>query len=66
MAVALDTLVKQLADSGIIAPGKLENYISPKASPADGEALLRKLYKQTNFQAQQFAHGRVWSQNCAP
>jgi hypothetical protein len=60
MAVALETLVKQLADSGIIAPGKLENFVPPKAHPQSGEELLRELYKQnllTRFQAQQFAQG---------
>ena len=30
MAVALETFVKHLADSGVIAPGKLENFIPPK------------------------------------
>ncbi len=62
MAVDLETVVKQLADSGIIAPGKLENFVPPKASPKDGEALLRELHKQkllTTFQAQQFAQGRA-------
>ncbi len=61
MALALETVVKQLTDSGIIAPGKLENFIPPKATPKDGEALLRELHKQnllTKFQAQQFAQGR--------
>ncbi len=61
MAVSLETIVKQLTDSGIIAPGKLENFLPPKAAPKDGEALLRELHKQnllTRFQAQQFAQGR--------
>ncbi len=61
MALALETVVKQLTDSGIIAPGKLENFIPPKATPKDGEALLRELHKQgllTKFQAQQFAQNR--------
>ncbi len=61
MALALETVVKQITDSGIIAPGKLKNFIPPKAAPKDGEALLRELYKQnllTKFQAQQFAQGR--------
>ncbi|MGE3407572.1 MAG: protein kinase [Pirellulales bacterium] len=61
MAVALDSVVKQLTDSGIVAPGKLENFVPPKASPKDGEELLRELYKQnllTKFQAQQVAAGK--------
>jgi len=42
MAVTLETFVKQLSDSGIIAPGKLENFIrrkltrrTPKNSPGN-------------------------------
>src|ERR1700676_1552011 len=62
MTVALESVVKQLEDSGIIAPGKLENFIPPKASPKDGEEVLRKLFKQnllTKFQAQQIVLGKV-------
>ncbi len=33
MALPLEQVVKQLADSGIIAPGKLENFVPPKAHP---------------------------------
>src|SRR5271168_1905262 len=61
MAVALETIVKQLEDSGIVAAGKLKEFIPPNATPKDGEALLRELFKQnllTKFQAQQFAQGR--------
>src|SRR5277367_160960 len=61
MALALETVVKQLTDSGIIAPGKLENFVPPKATPKDGEELLRELFKQgllTKFQAQQVAQGK--------
>ncbi len=62
MAIDLETVVKQLEDSGIVAAGKLKEFIPPKASPKDGEALLRELYKQnllTKFQAQQFAQSRA-------
>src|SRR5277367_5753509 len=62
MAVSLETIVKQLEDSGIVAAGKLQNFIPPKARPKDGEELIRELYKQgllTKFQAQQFAQGRA-------
>ena len=45
MPVALEKFVKQLADSGIIAPGKLENFIPPKASPKDAEELARQLVR---------------------
>lgn len=64
MALALETIVKQLEDSGIVAPGKLENFVPPKAQPKDGEALLRELHKQnllTRFQTQQVAAGRAKS-----
>ena len=40
MAVALETVVKQLDDSGIIAPGKLEDFIPPKAHPKTVEELV--------------------------
>src|SRR5580700_4078986 len=62
MPVPLETVVKQLTDSGIIAPGKLENFVPPKADPKDGEELLRELYKKgllTKFQAQQVAAGKA-------
>ncbi len=61
MAIALESVVKQLADSGIVSPGQLENLVPPKAHPKDGEELLRQLIKQnhlTKFQAQQIAQGR--------
>src|SRR5277367_3196279 len=62
MTVALEAVVKQLEDSGIVAAGKLKDFIPPKAAPKDGEALLRELYKQnlvTKFQAQQVAANKV-------
>jgi serine/threonine protein kinase/Leucine-rich repeat (LRR) protein len=62
MATALETIVKQLSDSGIIAQGKLENFIPPNAHPKDIEELLRELHKQnllTKFQAQQVAAGKI-------
>ncbi len=64
MAVPLESVVKQLTDSGIIAAGKLENFVPPKATPKDGEELLRELHRQnllTKFQAQQVAAGRTKS-----
>jgi len=45
MAVALDKFVKQLEDSGIVAPGKLENFIPPKAAPTSAEELAQDLVK---------------------
>ncbi|HEX3658087.1 MAG TPA: serine/threonine-protein kinase [Pirellulales bacterium] len=55
MAFALETFVKQLEDSGIVAPGKLENFVPPKAHPKDAEELARQLISQnilTKFQTQ--------------
>src|SRR5436190_6101770 len=62
MSLALETVVKQLSDSGIVSSGKLENFIPPKASPKDAEELLRELHRQkllTKFQAQQVAAGKA-------
>ena len=56
MAVALEQFVKQLADSGVITPGKLENFIPPKATPKDAQELARQLVQGkclTKFQAQE-------------
>ncbi len=64
MANALETVVKQLADSGIIAPGKLENFVPPNAHPSSVEELVRELVKQgqlTKFQAQAVAQGKAKS-----
>src|SRR5271170_4521226 len=62
MAVDLETIVKQLADSGIIAPGKLENFVPPKAHPKDAEELARQLVRAdhlTPFQGQHVKAGKV-------
>ena len=64
MAVALEQFVKQLADSGVIAPGKLENFVPPKATPKDAQELARQLVKSkhlTKFQAQEIYQGRAKS-----
>src|SRR5438128_149161 len=64
MAIALETVVKQLEDSGIVAPGKLENFVPPKAHPTSVEALVAELVKEnhlTKFQAAQVAGGRAKS-----
>ncbi|HWB14208.1 MAG TPA: family 16 glycoside hydrolase [Pirellulales bacterium] len=64
MPLAVETVVKQLTDSGIVVEGKLAKFVPPKARPQDGETLLRELYKQnllTKFQAQQVAAGRTKS-----
>ena len=64
MAVALEQFVKQLADSGVIAPGKLENFVPPKAHPKDAQELARQLVQSkylTKFQAQEIYLGRAKS-----
>ena len=61
MAVALETVVKQLADSGIIAQGQLERFVPPKAQPKDADELIGQLVKEnhlTKFQAAQVAAGK--------
>jgi hypothetical protein len=45
MAVTLEQFVKQLADSVVIAPGKLEAFVPPKATPKDAQELARQLVK---------------------
>jgi serine/threonine protein kinase len=62
MAVALEKFVKQLEDSGIVAPGTLENFVPPKAHPKDAEELARQLIKAGNltpFQAQHVIQGKA-------
>src|SRR3569623_2050264 len=62
MAVALDTVVKQLEESGIVAAGKLEDFVPPKAHQTSVNELVQELVKQnhlTKFQAQQVAAGKV-------
>jgi len=64
MAVALEQFVKQLEDSGVIAPGKLENFVPPKAQPKDAQELARQLIlkKQlTKYQVQEIYQGRAKS-----
>ncbi|HWB00506.1 MAG TPA: hypothetical protein VG713_18565, partial [Pirellulales bacterium] len=60
MPIALEQMVKQLADSGIIDPGKLSAFIPPKAQPKSADELARELIRQnhlTKFQAQQVVAG---------
>jgi Leucine-rich repeat (LRR) protein/tRNA A-37 threonylcarbamoyl transferase component Bud32 len=62
MATSLETVVKQLEDSGIMPTGKLENFVPPKAHPKDAEELIRELIKQaalTTFQAQHVLAGKA-------
>ena len=62
MAANLETVVKQLADSGILAPGKLENFIPPKANPTSVDEFVAELVKNnhlTSFQAAQVKAGKA-------
>src|SRR5579862_2661698 len=62
MAVALEQFVKQLADSGVIAPGKLEKFIPPTAAPKDAKELAQQLVQSktlTKFQIQEIYQGRA-------
>ncbi len=64
MPLPLESVVKQLSDSGIIAQGKLENFVPPKAHPNSAEELIAELVKQnhlTRFQAQAVAAGKARS-----
>ncbi len=64
MSLALDTLVKQLTDSGVISAGKLQSFVPPKAHPTSVDELIGELVKQqqlTRFQANQVAAGRAKS-----
>ena len=61
MALDLETVVKQLTDSGIIAAETLKDFIPPKADPKTSEALVQALVKNeklTNFQGQQVKGGK--------
>ena len=62
MPVALETIVKQLADSGIITPSKLEHFIPPNSHHKTVEELIAEFEQQnhlTRFQAQQLAAGKA-------
>src|SRR5580704_19482365 len=62
MALSLEQIAKQLADSGIIAPGKLENFVPPKAHPTSVDELVAELVKNkhlTPFQATQVKAGKA-------
>ncbi|HWA97787.1 MAG TPA: serine/threonine-protein kinase [Pirellulales bacterium] len=64
MAVDFATVVKQLTESGILAPGKLDNFVPPKAQPKSVEELIAELLKTgnlTQFQAIQVKAGKAKS-----
>jgi serine/threonine protein kinase len=64
MSVTLESVVKQLEDSGVIAAGKLQDFIPPRAHPKDAQELIRELVKSqhlTKYQAQEVYQGRAKS-----
>jgi len=62
MAVSLESVVKQLEDSSIVAAGTLKDFVPPKANPKSVDELVAELVKQnhlTKFQAAQVKAGKV-------
>ncbi|HEX4128416.1 MAG TPA: SUMF1/EgtB/PvdO family nonheme iron enzyme [Pirellulales bacterium] len=58
----LESIAKQLADSGIVSAAKLDNLVPPKANPKDVDELLADLIRKnllTRFQAQQVKAGKA-------
>lgn len=61
MPVSLKQFVKQLEDSGLLPAGTLKEYLPPKASPSDADALAHELVRVrmlTPFQADELLRGR--------
>jgi serine/threonine protein kinase len=64
MATALEQFVKQLEDSGVIAPGKLQNFVPPQANPTTPQELAQQLVAGkhlTKYQAREIYQGRAKS-----
>ncbi|HEX3654902.1 MAG TPA: SUMF1/EgtB/PvdO family nonheme iron enzyme [Pirellulales bacterium] len=62
MAIDVESVIKQLTEASIIAPGKLENFIPPKAHPKTVDELIQELVKSqelTAFQAAQVKAGKA-------
>src|SRR5579872_6536032 len=61
MPIPLEQLIKHIEESGVLPVDTLKDFIPPKASPKDGQELLRELINQrklTKFQAEQFWQGK--------
>src|SRR5262245_34401950 len=61
MAVPIAQLVSQLEESGVLSGDTLKDFVPPKATPKDGEELLRELLRRkklTGFQAEQVWQGK--------
>src|SRR3569832_243165 len=64
MSLTVESIVKQLGDSGIVSAGKLEHFVPPQAHPKSADELIAALVQQnhlTKFQAAQIAAGRAKS-----
>lgn len=64
MPIGLETFVRQLNESGIVSPGRLQDFVPPKANPRSVEELVAQLIHEnqlTPFQANQIAQGKVRS-----
>ena len=48
MAIALEMIVKQLEESGIVEADKLKKFLPPNATPKDAEELLRQSLQKQN------------------
>jgi serine/threonine-protein kinase len=62
MPVALSDFVKNLEDSGIVSPSKLQNFLPPMAAPKDAQELAKQLVRSkalTRYQAQEVYLGRA-------
>lgn len=64
MPISLDQLVKTLEEGGLVARGKLDFFLPPKATPKDAQELIRELVRAhllTKYQAQEVYLGRARS-----
>ncbi len=64
MTLAVEQFIKSLDDSGVIARGKLEPFIPPKAHPLTSEQLAEQLVAAkhlTRYQAQRIYQGQAQS-----
>ena len=62
MAADVESVVKQLTESGVISPGKLEGHIPPKADPKNVDEFVAELVKSGNltpFQAKHVKAGKA-------
>lgn len=61
MPIALEQFVKQLEDSGIVAPAKIREFLPPVSEPKDAAELARALIRSnhlTKYQVEQIVRGK--------